>query len=109
VYLYIVGKPLKRCEASKLARRAFQAPSYHQKPRATLEAFWGAMAIVFGSADYLAIFREHLKISLTELTIPSQGKVKGKPYAHSLTGGRGGEKASEVLDRICGSLNLRGR
>ena len=30
-----------------------------------------------------------------------------KPYAAFATGGRGGEKALEVLDRICGSFKFK--
>ena len=33
--------------------------------------------------------------------------MTGKPYASFATGGRGGEKALEALDRICGSFKFK--
>jgi flavorubredoxin len=33
--------------------------------------------------------------------------VTGKPYAAFATGGKGGEAALEVLDRLCGSFKFK--
>ncbi|MCX6675132.1 MAG: NAD(P)H-dependent oxidoreductase [Methanothrix sp.] len=74
---------------------------------ATLEDLLGCDAIAFGSADYFSYIAGALKDFFDRTYYPSQGKVIGKPYAAFATGGRGGEKALEVLDRICGSFKFK--
>jgi multimeric flavodoxin WrbA len=74
---------------------------------ATLEDLLGCDAIAFGSADYFSYIAGALKDFFDRTYYPSQGKVTGKPYAAFATGGRGGEKALEVLDRICGSFKFK--
>jgi multimeric flavodoxin WrbA len=74
---------------------------------ATLEDLLGCDAIAFGSADYFSYIAGGLKDFFDRTYYPSQGKVTGKPYAAFATGGRGGEKALEVLDRICGSFKFK--
>ena len=74
---------------------------------ATLEDLLGCDAIAFGSADYFSYISGALKDFFDRTYYPSQGKVTGKPYAAFATGGRGGEKALEVLDRICGSFKFK--
>jgi multimeric flavodoxin WrbA len=74
---------------------------------ATLEDLLGSDAIAFGSADYFSYIAGALKDFFDRTYYPSQGKVIGKPYAAFATGGRGGEKALEVLDRICGSFKFK--
>ena len=74
---------------------------------ATLEDLLGCDAIAFGSADYFSYISGALKDFFDRTYYPSQGKVTGKPYAAFATGGRGGEKALEVLDRLCGSFKFK--
>ena len=74
---------------------------------ATLEDLLGCDAIGLGSADYFSYISGALKDFFDRTYYPSQGKVTGKPYAAFATGGRGGEKALEVLDRICGSFKFK--
>jgi len=74
---------------------------------ATLEDLLGCDAIAFGSADYFSYISGALKDFFDRTYYPSQGKVTEKPYAAFATGGRGGEKALEVLDRICGSFKFK--
>lgn len=74
---------------------------------ATLEDLEGCDAIAFGSADYFSYIAGALKDFFDRTFYPSQGKVAGKPYAAFATGGRGGEKALEVLDRLCGSFKFK--
>lgn len=73
---------------------------------ATLEDLLGCDAIAFGSADYFSYIAGALKDFFDRTYYPSQGKITGKPYAAFATGGRGGETALEVLDRICGSFKF---
>jgi multimeric flavodoxin WrbA len=73
---------------------------------ATLEDLLGCDAIALGSADYFSYIAGALKDFLDRTYYPSQGKVTGKPYAAFATGGRGGETALEVLDRLCGSFKF---
>ena len=73
---------------------------------ATLEDLLGCDAIALGSADYFSYIAGALKDFFDRTYYPSQGKVTGKPYAAFATGGRGGETALEVLDRICGSFKF---
>ena len=74
---------------------------------ATLEDLLGCDAIALGSADYFSYIAGALKDFLDRTYYPSQGKVAGKPYAAFATGGRGGETALAVLDRICGSFKFK--
>ncbi len=74
---------------------------------ATLEDLLGCDAIAFGSADYFSYIAGALKDFFDRTYYPSQGKVAGKPYAAFATGGRGGETALGVLDRICGSFKFK--
>ena len=74
---------------------------------ATLEDLLGCDAIALGSADYFSYIAGALKDFLDRTYYPSQGKVTGKPYAAFTTGGSGGEKALEVLDRLCGSFKFK--
>lgn len=74
---------------------------------ATLEDLLGCDAIGFGSADYFSYIAGALKDFFDRTYYPSQGKVAGKPYAAFATGGRGGDRALEVLDRICGSFKFK--
>src|SRR5512136_2484824 len=74
---------------------------------ATLEDLLGCDAIAFGSADYFSYIAGALKDFFDRTYYPSQGKVTGKPYAAFATGGRGGEKALEILDRICSSFKFK--
>jgi multimeric flavodoxin WrbA len=64
-------------------------------------------AIAFGSADYFSYIAGALKDFFDRTYYPSQGLVAGKPYAAFATGGRGGETALAVLDRLCGSFKLK--
>lgn len=73
---------------------------------ATLEDLLGCDAIALGSADYFSYIAGALKDFFDRTYYPSQGKVTGKPYAAFATGGRGGDRALEVLDRICGSFKF---
>ena len=74
---------------------------------ATLEDLLGCDAIALGSADYFSYIAGALKDFFDRTFYPSQGKVAGKPYAAFATGGRGGEVALEVLDRLCGSFKFK--
>ena len=74
---------------------------------ATLEDLLGCDAIGLGSADYFSYIAGAFKDFFDRTYYPSQGKVTGKPYAAFATGGRGGDKALEVLDRICGSFKFK--
>jgi multimeric flavodoxin WrbA len=62
-------------------------------------------AIAFGSTDYY--IAGALKDFFDRTYYPSRGQVAGKPYAAFATGGRGGETALAVLDRICGSFKFK--
>ena len=72
-----------------------------------LEDLLGCDAIVFGSADYFSYIAGALKDFFDRTYYPSQGRVTGKPYAAFATGGRGGEKALEIIDRICSSFKFK--
>jgi multimeric flavodoxin WrbA len=74
---------------------------------ATLEDLLGCDAIALGSADYFSYIAGALKDFFDRTYYPSRGKVTGKPYAPFATGGRGGDKAIDVIDCICGSFKLR--
>jgi multimeric flavodoxin WrbA len=74
---------------------------------ATLEDLLSCDAIAFGSADYFSYIAGALKDFFDRTLYPSRDKVTGKPYAAFATGGRGGEKALEVLDRICSSFKFK--
>ena len=74
---------------------------------ATLEDLLGCDAIALGSADYFSYIAGALKDFFDRTFYPSQGKVAGKPYAAFATGGRGGEVALQVLDRLCGSFKFK--
>jgi multimeric flavodoxin WrbA len=73
---------------------------------ATLEDLLGCDAIALGSADYFSYIAGAFKDFFDRTYYPSQGKVTGKPYIAFATGGRGGDRALEVLDRICGSFKF---
>jgi multimeric flavodoxin WrbA len=73
----------------------------------TLEDLLGCDAIALGSADYFSYIAGALKDFFDRTYYPSQGRVTGKPYAAFATGGRGGEKVLEVLDRICSSFKFK--
>ena len=74
---------------------------------ASLEDLLGCDAIAFGSADYFSYIAGALKDFFDRTFYPSQGKVAGKPYAAFATGGRGGDTALAVLDRLCSSFKLK--
>ncbi len=74
---------------------------------ASLEDLLGCDAIAFGSADYFSYIAGALKDFFDRTYYPSQGKVAGKPYAAFATGGRGGDTALAVLDRLCGAFKLK--
>jgi multimeric flavodoxin WrbA len=74
---------------------------------ATLEDLLGCDAIAFGSADYFSYIAGAMKDFFDRTFYPSKGKVTGKPYASFATGGRGGEIALTVLDRLCDSFKLK--
>lgn len=74
---------------------------------ASLDDLLGCGAIAFGSADYFSYIAGALKDFFDRTFYPSQGKVAGKPYAAFATGGRGGDIALAVLDRLCGSFKLK--
>src|SRR5512136_5096 len=74
---------------------------------ATLEDLLSCDAIALGSADYFSYIAGALKDFFDRTYYPSQGKVTGKPYAAFATGGRGGEKALDALDRICVSFKFK--
>jgi multimeric flavodoxin WrbA len=74
---------------------------------ATLEDLLECDAIALGSADYFSYIAGALKDFFDRTYYPSQGKVAGKPYATFATGGRGGDRALEVLDRLCGSFKFK--
>src|SRR5512136_2244487 len=73
---------------------------------ATLEDLLSCDAIALGSADYFSYIAGALKDFFDRTYYPSKDKVIGKPYAAFATGGRGGEKALEVLDRMCGAFKF---
>lgn len=74
---------------------------------ASLEDLLECDAIAFGSADYFSYIAGALKDFFDRTFYPSRGKVAGKPYAAFATGGRGGDTALAVLDRLCGSFRLK--
>jgi multimeric flavodoxin WrbA len=74
---------------------------------AKLEDLLECDAMAFGSADYFSYIAGALKDFFDRTYYPSQGQVAGKPYAAFATGGRGGETALAVLDRLCGSFKLK--
>ncbi|MCJ7445918.1 MAG: NAD(P)H-dependent oxidoreductase [Methanotrichaceae archaeon] len=74
---------------------------------ATLEDLLECDAIAFGSADYFSYIAGALKDFFDRTFYPSQGRAAGKHYAAFATGGRGGETALAVLDRLCGSFKLK--
>ena len=71
------------------------------------QTFWDAMLLVLDRQITSVTSQERSRISSIAPSIPSQGKVAGKPYAAFATGGRGGETALAVLDRLCGSFKLK--
>ncbi len=73
---------------------------------AGLEDLLRCDAVAFGSADYFSYIAGALKDFFDRTYYPSQGKVAGKPYAAFATGGRGGDTALAVLDRLCGAFKL---
>jgi multimeric flavodoxin WrbA len=72
-----------------------------------LEDLLGCDAIAFGSADYFSYIAGALKDFFDRTFYPSKGKVVGKPYAAFATGGRGGDIALAVIDRLCDSFKLK--
>jgi len=74
---------------------------------ATLDDLIECDAVAFGSADYFSYISGALKHFFDRTYYPSQGKLIGKPYAAFATGGRGGETALAVLDRLCNSFNFK--
>ncbi|MFB3766516.1 MAG: flavodoxin family protein [Methanotrichaceae archaeon] len=74
---------------------------------ASLEDLLGCDAVAFGSADYFSYIAGALKDFFDRTYYPSQGRVTGKPYASFATGGRGGDTALAVLDRLCGAFKLK--
>ncbi len=74
---------------------------------ASLEDLLACDAIAFGSADYFSYIAGALKDFFDRTFYPSRGKVDGKPYAAFATGGRGGDIALAVLDRLCSSFKLK--
>jgi multimeric flavodoxin WrbA len=74
---------------------------------ATLEDLIECDAVAFGSADYFSYIAGALKDFFDRTYYPSQGKVMEKPYAAFATGGRGGETALAVLDRLCNSFKFK--
>jgi multimeric flavodoxin WrbA len=74
---------------------------------ASLEDLMGCDAIAFGSADYFSYIAGALKDFFDRTFYPSKGRVTGKPYTSFATGGRGGDTALAVLDRLCGAFQLK--
>jgi multimeric flavodoxin WrbA len=74
---------------------------------ATLEDLIECDAVAFGSADYFSYIAGALKDFFDRTYYPTQGKVTEKPYAAFATGGRGGETALSVLDRLCNSFKFK--
>jgi multimeric flavodoxin WrbA len=74
---------------------------------ATLEDLLSCDAIALGSADYFSYIAGALKDFFDRTYYPSKGRVTGTPYAAFATGGNGGEKVLEVLDRICSSFKFK--
>lgn len=109
VYHTLSGNTEKMAKAFEEGAKSVQGTEAVLKKAfdATLEDLLGCDAIAFGSADYFSYISGALKDFFDRTYYPSQGKVTGKPYAAFATGGRGGEKALEALDRICGSFKFK--
>jgi multimeric flavodoxin WrbA len=73
---------------------------------ASLQDLLECDAIAFGSVDYFSYIAGALKDFFDRTYYPSKDQVAGKPYASFAIGGRGGDTALAVLDRICGSFKL---
>jgi multimeric flavodoxin WrbA len=108
VYHTLSGNTEKMAQAYAEGAKSVQGTEVVIKKAldATLEDLLGCDAIALGSADYFSYIAGALKDFFDRTYYPSQGKVTGKPYAAFATGGRGGETALEVLDRICGSFKF---
>ena len=109
VYHTLSGNTEKMAKAFAEGAKSVQGTEVVLKKAldATLEDLLGCDAIALGSADYFSYIAGALKDFLDRTFYPSQGKVVGKPYAAFATGGRGGEVALEVLDRLCGSFKFK--
>jgi multimeric flavodoxin WrbA len=109
VYHTLSGNTEKMAKAFAEGAKSVQGTEVVVKKAldATLEDLLGCDAIALGSADYFSYIAGALKDFLDRTFYPSQGKVVGKPYAAFATGGRGGEVALEVLDRLCGSFKFK--
>jgi multimeric flavodoxin WrbA len=108
VYHTLSGNTEKMAEAFAKGAKSVQGTEVVMEKAfdTTLEDLLGCDAIALGSADYFSYIAGALKDFFDRTYYPSQGKVTGKPYAAFATGGRGGETALEVLDRICGSFKF---
>jgi multimeric flavodoxin WrbA len=109
VYHTLSGNTEKMAKAFAEGAKSVQGTEVVLKKafEATLEDLLEYEAIACGSADYFSYIAGALKDFFDRTYYPSQGKVTGKPYAAFATGGRGGETALEVLDRLCGSFKFK--
>jgi multimeric flavodoxin WrbA len=109
VYHTLSGNTEKMAEAFAEGARAVPGTEAVLKRAldASLEDLLECDAIAFGSADYFSYIAGALKDFFDRTFYPSKGKVTGKPYASFATGGRGGDTALAVLDRLCGHFQLR--
>lgn len=110
VYHTLSGNTGKMAEAfAEGAGRSAQGTEVILKKAfdASLEDLLTCDAVAFGSADYFSYIAGALKDFFDRTFYPSIGKVDGKPYAAFATGGRGGDTALAVLDRLCGSFKLK--
>jgi multimeric flavodoxin WrbA len=64
-------------------------------------------AVAFGSPVYFSYMAGALKDFFDRTFYAVRGKIDNKPYAAFSTGGDGGGKALESIDRMCGSFKLK--
>ena len=109
VYHTLSGNTEKMAQAFAEGAKSIQGTEVLIKKAfdATLEDLLECNAIAVGSADYFSYIAGALKDFFDRTYYPSQGKVAGKPYAAFATGGRGGETALAVLDRLCTSFKFK--
>jgi multimeric flavodoxin WrbA len=103
------GKSEKMAEAFAEGAQSVQGTEVISKNAfdATLDDLIECDAVAFGSADYFNYITGALKHFFDRTYHPSHGKVTGKPYAAFATGGRSGEAALAVLDRLCNSFEFK--
>lgn len=109
VYHTLSGNTEKMAVAFAEGARSIQGTEVSLKRAfdASLEDLLACDAIAFGSADYFSYIAGALKDFFDRTFYPSLGRVDWKPYAAFATGGRGGDTALAVLDRLCSSFKLK--